>query len=220
MNTRYVVPVVFAAAFHGALLFGFPRSPRSVSPNVKEPTDSGCRLLMPSEELEVVLVSPDELVERKGEDLAHPTSVEPERVAWPDIDQPVMAKPRVVIGPIGDAQRIVEIGNPHGSIDGKIKTDGILTAIALDNPPRTRFQTSPIYPYDAKKAGLTGEVLIDLSVDEHGNVVEAKVVRSSDRVFEEPTLRAVVKWKFEPGRRHGRVVAFRMTAPVVFSLHE
>jgi protein TonB len=39
-------------------------------------------------------------------------------------------------------------------------------------------------------------------------------------MFEEPTLRAVAKWQFEPGRRDGRIVKFRMTVPVLFNLNE
>jgi protein TonB len=43
-------------------------------------------------------------------------------------------------------------------------------------------------------------------------------VRSSSHAFEEPTLRAIAKWRFEPGRRGGQIVRFRMQVPVVFKL--
>ena len=33
-------------------------------------------------------------------------------------------------------------------------------------------------------------------------------------------LRAVAKWRFEPGRRHGQIVRFRMVVPIHFSLNE
>ena len=46
-----------------------------------------------------------------------------------------------------------------------------------------------------------------------------EVVESSDRVFEEAAVRAVAKWRFEPGRRDGRVVRFRMAVPIVFALN-
>jgi protein TonB len=57
-------------------------------------------------------------------------------------------------------------------------------------------------------------------VDERGRVIDPRIVRSSERVFEESTLRAISKWQFEPGRRQGKVVRFRMTVPVMFNLHE
>ena len=49
---------------------------------------------------------------------------------------------------------------------------------------------------------------------------DPRVVSSSDRVFEENALRAVAKWQFEPGRRNGQVVRFRMSVPIVFKLNE
>jgi protein TonB len=62
--------------------------------------------------------------------------------------------------------------------------------------------------------------MVEFVVDESGNVLNPRVVSSSDRAFEENTLRAVAKWKFEPGRRDGRTVRFRMSVPVVFKLGE
>ena len=96
----------------------------------------------------------------------------------------------------------------------------IVSGDLLDNPPRTRFQASPLYPFQAKREGTSGEVLVDFMVDEQGRVVEPRVVKSSHPMFDEPTLRAVAKWQFEPGRRDGRIVKFRMTVPVLFNLNE
>jgi protein TonB len=79
---------------------------------------------------------------------------------------------------------------------------------------------APLYPFEGKRDGLRGEVVVEFLVDETGAVHDPHVVRSSHRMFEEPTLRAVSKWKFEPGRRAGRVVRFKMAVPVVFSLNE
>jgi protein TonB len=110
-------------------------------------------------------------------------------------------------------------GRPGGTLEGfgpRSITDGI----NLDNPPRTRLQAAPMFPFEAKRDGRTGEVLVEFVVNEHGRVLDPKVVRSSHAMFEEPTLRAVSKWQFEPGRQRGRIVSFRMVVPVVFSLNE
>ncbi|MBE36925.1 MAG: hypothetical protein CMI16_15450 [Opitutaceae bacterium] len=45
------------------------------------------------------------------------------------------------------------------------------------------------------------------------------LINRTDRRFEEAALRAVSKWRFEPGRRHGRVVQFRMAVPIIFRLN-
>lgn len=90
----------------------------------------------------------------------------------------------------------------------------------LDNPPRARLQASPMYPLEAKRTDREGTVLIEFTVDEGGMVLDPKVMSSTDRIFDEATLRAVAKWRFEPGRRAGRIVRFRMALPVVFSLSQ
>ena len=89
----------------------------------------------------------------------------------------------------------------------------------LDNPPRTRTQPAPVYPYEAKIDGRRGEVWVEFVVDEAGKVLDPHVVRSNDPIFETPTLRAVSKWRFEPGRKNGQVVRFRMAVPVAFALN-
>ncbi len=63
-------------------------------------------------------------------------------------------------------------------------------------------------------------MLVEFIVEETGRVLDPRVLDSTDRVFEEATLRAVAKWRFEPGTRDGRIVRFRMTVPGVFSLGE
>jgi protein TonB len=68
--------------------------------------------------------------------------------------------------------------------------------------------------------GLGGEVWVEFALDEAGRVLRARVVRSSDPMFDEPTLRAVAKWRFEPGRKNGRPVSFRMVAPVNYRLSD
>jgi TonB family protein len=63
-------------------------------------------------------------------------------------------------------------------------------------------------------------VEVEFTVDETGAVVNPWVVSSTRRSFEEPTLRAVEKWRFVPGRRLGQVVSFRMRVPVLFNLND
>jgi protein TonB len=117
----------------------------------------------------------------------------------------------VIPGPRGDA-----LGDDLGAKVGP----AIFRTVDLDGVPRVRSQTAPTYPFEAKSRGLSGEVLVEFSVDENGAAFDLRVVRSSDRIFEEAALRAVARWKFEPGRRDGRIVRFKMSVPIVFRLDE
>jgi protein TonB len=82
------------------------------------------------------------------------------------------------------------------------------------------MQASPVYPVQDKSLGVTGAVEVEFTVDETGAVINPWVVSSTHRSFEEPTLRAVEKWRFVPGRHHGQVVRFRMRVPVLFNLND
>ncbi|MBI4622768.1 MAG: energy transducer TonB [Verrucomicrobia bacterium] len=93
-------------------------------------------------------------------------------------------------------------------------------SLALRERARTRFQPAPVYPSEGRREGLRGEVFVEFLVDEAGRVADPRVVHSSNRMFEEPTLQAVLRWRFEPGRRAGRIVRFKMAVPVIFSLNE
>jgi len=123
--------------------------------------------------------------------------------------------------PTGLTDMIGDVGLPP-SDDGKLGSGkrGVTSWTELDQPPRTRVQTSPVYPTREKSTGTTGRVEVEFTVDETGAVVNPRVVSSSDRAFEEPTLRAVEKWRFMPGHHHGQVVRFRMRVPVLFNLND
>jgi len=88
----------------------------------------------------------------------------------------------------------------------------------LDNIPRVTFQARPNYPFNLRSTGVSGEVVVDFMVDEQGRVSDVRVVRSSHSDFERPTVAAVEKWRFEPGKRHGRAVRFRMSQAVSFAV--
>lgn len=95
----------------------------------------------------------------------------------------------------------------------------ILDVGSLDRAPLARFQAQPHYPFEMKRSGITGDVLVEFIVDANGVVREARAVRSSQREFEAAAVQAVGKWTFRPGQKGGRNVATRMQVPIVFSLN-
>jgi protein TonB len=103
--------------------------------------------------------------------------------------------------------------------DGKGRTP-VLDMRFLDHTPGVRHRVAPVYPHSLKNAGVEGAVTVVFVVDEKGYVSDVRVLDASHREFEEPTLRAVGKWRFEPGRKNGAPVRFRMQVPIVFSLND
>jgi len=95
----------------------------------------------------------------------------------------------------------------------------IFDLAALDQPLEVRVLINPIYPYEMRKSGLKGEVVISFIVDSHGDVRDPTILRSSNPNFEDAAIQAVLKWKFKPGKKGGVAVSTRVTQPITFSLN-
>lgn len=93
--------------------------------------------------------------------------------------------------------------------------DSLFSLSDLDQKPRVVFQANPIL--DSKLRRRTpANVNVVFVVDEQGRVQEPKVWKSSDSAFDNAALAAVKQWKFEPGKRNGKSVRFRMRVTVSF----
>ena len=90
----------------------------------------------------------------------------------------------------------------------------------LDQQPVARVRQAPTYPYDMRRAGINGTVVIEFIINTEGDVIQTNIVRSSHREFEMPALQAVSKWKFKPGRKGGRVVNVRASQLLEFNATE
>lgn len=78
-----------------------------------------------------------------------------------------------------------------------------------DNPPR--------YPAGAAAQGIDGKVMLLVDVDAEGNPTAVEVERAEPAgVFDQATLDAVMKWKFNPEMKDGKPVAGRVRVPVEF----
>jgi len=88
----------------------------------------------------------------------------------------------------------------------------------LDQTPRPTLQVHPIYPFEMRRAGISGEVVVNFIVDSHGTVQNAYAVSSTQKDFESSAVTAIEKWRFTPGRRKGEAVNTRMQQPVFFKI--
>ncbi|MEO7796465.1 MAG: energy transducer TonB [Opitutaceae bacterium] len=104
-----------------------------------------------------------------------------------------------------------------GGISGGVEVFDIKN---LDRIPEVKFRTDVQYPFEMRRAGKTGEVIVEFIVDTNGNVIDAFAVRSNQREFEANAVASVKKWKFKPGQKSGRNVNTRMQVPILFTLNE
>ena len=74
------------------------------------------------------------------------------------------------------------------------------------------------YPPSARRQGLQGRVTAEFIIDEKGDVLQVTITRSSDPVFEKPTIDAIRGWKFTPGEKDGRKVKTRTRVTIPYTI--
>lgn len=91
------------------------------------------------------------------------------------------------------------------------------------SPPGYRLgaqQTpAPGYPWNARRRGHEGTVVVRLDVDAEGHPVKAEITRSSgDDELDEAALEALQRWRLRPATRNGTPLAGHVVVPVQFKL--
>jgi len=117
-------------------------------------------------------------------------------------------------------------GKPRGVIftvtvvfklDNETKTQGPVRALGDIKPPRLIQRVDPIYPEEAKEAGLEGVVIVEATTGIYGRVQNVKVLRSIP-LLDQAAVDAVYQWIYEPfvldGKRRGVI----FTVTVTFTL--
>jgi len=85
-------------------------------------------------------------------------------------------------------------------------------------PPRQTYSADPVYPPLARETHIWGTVVVDAVIDEHGNVVQARVV-SGHPLLMDAALKAVLLWKYEPTTLNGQPVSVELQVQVQFKLN-
>jgi protein TonB len=85
-------------------------------------------------------------------------------------------------------------------------------------PPRQTYSADPVYPPLARDAHIWGTVVVDAVIDEHGNVVQARVV-SGHPLLMDAALKSVLLWKYEPTTLSGQPVSIELQVQVHFKLN-
>ena len=84
--------------------------------------------------------------------------------------------------------------------------------------PRQTYSVNPAYPSLAREAHIGGMVVVDAVIDEHGNVVQARVL-SGHPLLIDAALKAVLQWKYEPTTLNGQPVSVELQVQVHFNLN-
>jgi protein TonB len=218
---KYLLPAAIAATVHVALLWLLPEQPHiriievplvSDKPPISDP---------------VIESPPEEEPKRDFEGTVKPMAGGPPPPKIPeipvlpdkaDITIPAEESPKYPVRELITVPKTFGPGDIEATGERGPRGPDIFAIGALDRVPRAKVQIPPDYPYAMKQTGAGGSVMVEFDVDPSGAVVRAEAIHYTDREFVEPAVRAVRKWKFEPGRRNGKAVPFRMAVPIEFGL--
>jgi protein TonB len=84
--------------------------------------------------------------------------------------------------------------------------------------PSSRSMNPPKYPPTEARQGVGGTVVLIISIDGQGNVLDVSVEKSSrNRNLDRAAMDAARKWRFKPAMSGGQGVPSRVRVPVDFT---
>ena len=156
-----------------------------------------------------------------------PPEPEPEKPEEPDDPPPQLAEEAPPLD-LSQLELALNAGGAGSWMKGdfginlnRLKSKGaaeeaIFSMADLDQRPRVTYQEGPRRITPAMRRKLPGKVYVLFVVTPKGTVENPIAQRSSDPVFEKAAVDAVKKWRFEPGKRSGKAVRFKMLVPIAF----
>jgi protein TonB len=90
--------------------------------------------------------------------------------------------------------------------------------IEPDVSPKHVSQVLPKMTREAQQAEIEGVVLVEVTIDPSGSVVDARVVHGLGYGLDEAALRAAKAWTFQPAMRCGRAIVGHKRIPFRFTL--
>jgi len=98
-------------------------------------------------------------------------------------------------------------------------TNNAMDKDSVDTAPKV-FKRSPIvYPDLARRQGVSGYVIMNVLIDESGNVEDVDIVESKpEEIFDLKADSTIRRWKFEPATYNGKKVKVWAMQKIVFKL--
>jgi protein TonB len=98
-------------------------------------------------------------------------------------------------------------------------TKAIYPLSKLTRPPSFLRKIEPDYPAAERRAGSQASVLAEVTIDDKGNVLGVRIVKSAGKFFDDAVMDALKKSMFVPGYIDKEAVAVRVLVPFRFNLN-
>jgi protein TonB len=155
--------------------------------------------------------------------IAQPTEkkpqVQPKQPAKPE-PAPIataipLESPAVVVSP---EQTSTPSQESNASTETKPSALIIQPLSKLTRPPAFLHKIDPVYPVAEQRAGSQANVLAEVTIDDKGEVLDVRIVKSAGKHFDEAVIEALKKSMFVPGYINKEAVAVRVLVPFRFNL--
>jgi len=163
----------------------------------------------------IVKPKPKEMPEEIEKEVQpQPVIAEPEikEMPTPKVIEPAVASNRMDAAPFQPASKPVPqvvMAPPEPLLD---------VEFGSGNAPKFLHREMPVYPLIARRLGKEGRVLLRLTIDEKGNLLNIEVLEGAGYGFTEAAVEAVKKSTFTPAIVNGMPVMSKALLPVKFSM--
>ena len=86
--------------------------------------------------------------------------------------------------------------------------------------PKLAVKVKPEFPEEAEKEGIYGEVVVEGTTDQKGNVIKVEIIKGAHELLNEAVVNAVKQWKYELPEHKGKTYAITFTVTVHFNLED
>jgi protein TonB len=141
--------------------------------------------------------------------LVQPTAVPDDAASGTAGAAPLAGAPKPGTATAGAAGVAAGTGAQDGSASGDADLPVDAGGRVVGPVPIESSQVQPVYPEEARRAGVQGLVVLEVSIDEQGKVGDVKVVRGLGHGCDEAMVAAVRQWRFHPATRDGKPIKVR-----------
>jgi TonB family protein len=125
-------------------------------------------------------------------------------------------------GPQPEAEAITDKHTELGVTTTRTTSDALRkTDDAVSQMPRYLHTPFPLYPFEARKKGQEGLVLLTVVILDNGRVGQVQIKKTSGYAnLDQSAMMAVQNWRFEPLRKDNSLRSTIVNIPIRFSLKE
>ena len=114
-----------------------------------------------------------------------------------------------------EARNFSGVKNKYKEYTEMIKTD-----LDFLQPPNPVREVRPVYPVKCKEKNIEGVVILQVGIDEEGNVINVDLLKGAHKNLDKAAVEALRQWKYQPVKKEGKPVLVTFTVTVDFKLRK